>query len=1364
MVRRNEPEATDRDEKLGEAIEAYLALIESGTAPDAEAFADRYPESRADLLAALEGLALVQGLVGEPGGSAHGHGPEGRLESGRRIAGYKIVRELGRGGMGVVYEAVHMGLDRPVALKVLGIHAAPDGTGRRRFLNEARTAAGLHHTHIVPVFDVGQVGGLCYYAMQRIEGSGLDRVVRHLRRDRATAAGSGSGPGMLTPLSLWGRVGGVVTPFSKWGRSNGLGQGRGAADPARDTGPWPVAATVPASLSSSAAAALSGAALSAEGLSRLEASAAASPAGLDRERERDHDDEAPPFEPPRGSAYYRWVADVGRQAADALGHAHRRGVIHRDIKPSNLLVDGRGLVWVADFGLARRLADPGQSHHESFIGTPRYMSPEQARVGPVDGRTDLYSLGATLYELLALRPPFEGRSAAELVEQIGHLDPPPSPRQFDRRIPRDLEMIVLKLLSKQPADRYATAGDLADDLRRFLNLEPVRARRISPLGRLWRLARRRPGMTAVTTAAVVTVLAVSTYAHVNALWLLDQTRAAWRKELWSEATLVRMSNMPNRRVTGLGLIKKSAALKPESDLRAKLRSEALEFLVLRDVEARRGVATGPVRGIAYGPDGAHLAALTFGENGEESFDLWDVARNQRLESKLLRGARPAGGGPTPVAPAAAVPAAGGEAAEKPPPPGSSSPTNPGPAAPSSPLPPRGGGGGGGGGPRGRGGFGPAIALAGQCLAVLSPDGHGVHLFDALTGAKIDELRMPGHPIVGLYATPDGQRLVTVEDLFMARWGEGRPGRGQAPGGPNPGRAAGPVERYRVNLWDPGKTAGPLASLATVDNETTGWTMPPLVAVSPDSRNIATALFRKTAVTLWSAQTGKPLPGSPIETALELTAVALGPDDQLAAAGNGEIRLWDIELRSPMPSLATTQGFVRMLRFSPRGSLLAVVGGTGREIELWDTADTAVHSLIAVLPTTEPVFDLAFAPDGRTLAAAGPSPTTSVWTVVEGEVRTRLGGFDAVTRSMAFRPDGLLALGSFKGTIRFWNAGRCVSSGPGPDAAAVVTGEETPATATTPAQPKPATGSSDDAPARDRPVTLTFDDLGRLVTLERDALRVCKSPPQCSDSTFVPLPSGPDRPGPMDWNWTRLAASSDGHTLAVSRGAQIFLWHSGAPETLVRLQLPTDLTATLNRDRGGERDRDRPRGAARGRPGFGPPPLVWRALAVASRSDRLYVVDGSGNVLAWAIDGARSTSLSWSGLVGKAMSLALSPDGALLAVGGSDGTVTLIETAQGTVRARLLPEPDGSDGRIWALAFAPGGRELAVGNQQGQVELWSLADPSAPMLRLPGHRGSVAALAFDTQGRHLATAGSDKTVDVWNLELLRDEFGRLGLTW
>src|SRR5690349_11128279 len=210
MVQRNDdppsidrdlsPETDDEDDRLGAAIEEYLALAERDQAPDLEAFLARHEDMKDDLRAALEGLELVHGLVGRSAssGSLRGGGSARWLESGHRIAGYRIVRELGRGGMGTVYEAVHVGLDRPVALKVLGTHAAPDSSARRRFLNEAKTAAGLHHTHIVPVFDVGQVGGLCYYAMQRIEGSGLERVIRHLRRTRSPG-GLGSPTG--TPSS-----------------------------------------------------------------------------------------------------------------------------------------------------------------------------------------------------------------------------------------------------------------------------------------------------------------------------------------------------------------------------------------------------------------------------------------------------------------------------------------------------------------------------------------------------------------------------------------------------------------------------------------------------------------------------------------------------------------------------------------------------------------------------------------------------------------------------------------------------------------------------------------------------------------------------------------------------------------------------------------------------------------------------------------------------------------------------------------------------------------------------------------------------------------------------------------------------------
>ena len=479
------------------------------------------PTWKEDVHAALEGLELVHGLLGlgsaAGSGSGHGSTQDRRIESGRRIAGYRVVGELGRGGMGTVYEAVHMGLDRPVALKVLGVHAAPDSSARRRFLNEARTAAGLHHTHIVPVFDVGQVGGLCYYAMQRIEGSGLDRVVRQLRRvrqfgDGGGASGVGTKPGLgvsRLPDShsasgrssvnsrvsrLWFRVS-SRWPWLKPGSSGSDSRGEriGTTGSIPSSAPYETVNRIlsftglgdsTASWDTSGRRAADQDRRECGGSSAIVPGALATLAGGDRASRRRDDEPLPTFDTPRGSAYFRWVATVGFQAADALAHAHHQGVIHRDVKPSNLLVDAKGSIWVTDFGLARRLADPGMTHHDSLLGTPRYMSPEQARTGSIDGRTDVYSLGATLYELLALRPPFDGQTAAELLDQIGQDEP--LPPRIDPRIPLDLETIVLKALAKRPGDRYATAAALAEDLTRFLNREPVKARRISPIGRLWR--------------------------------------------------------------------------------------------------------------------------------------------------------------------------------------------------------------------------------------------------------------------------------------------------------------------------------------------------------------------------------------------------------------------------------------------------------------------------------------------------------------------------------------------------------------------------------------------------------------------------------------------------------------------------------------------------------------------------------------------------------------------------------------------------------------------------------------------------------------------------------------------------------------
>ena len=1293
MVRRTEPEPAEHDEQLGEAIEAYLELVEAGNAPDPEAFAARYPDLGDDLAAALEGLALVRGLVGEPGAQ----GPGGRLETGHRVAGYRIVRELGRGGMGVVYEAVHVGLDRPVALKVLGTQAAPDSNGRRRFLNEARTAAELHHTHIVPVFDVGQVGGLYYYAMQRIEGSGLDRVVRHLRRDRPTAAGS-THPG-ATPRKT---LAGLWTPRPTSAPKTTAARRRGSDS---ETGPWGDGAE-PAAASGllSGSAALSG-----------------SRAGLGSRFDRDRDDGPPPFEPPRGSAYYRWVAQVGRQAAEALAHAHRRGVIHRDVKPSNLLVDGRGLIWVADFGLARRLADPGLTQHDSLLGTPRYMSPEQARVGPIDGRSDLFSLGATLYELLTLRPPFEGRSAAELVVQIRDREPA-RPRQADPKVPRDLETIVLKLLSKRPADRYESADALADDLGRFLNREPVRARRISPAGRLWRFAQRHPGVTAVSTVAAATVITVSTVAYVRVVHARDQAveardqavkardqaertgnelQAAYRTNLSNGAKLLLRSGEPDRRAAGLAMIKKAAALKPDARLRSTLRDDAVDFLVLREVRALPGFATGKARGLAFGPDGSRLAVLS-NDGGGESVGIWSVARREL--DRTTRNDAPGRG-----APAGAPP----------------------------------------GGPRGS--FGPSVASAGQCAAVVAPFGRAVRLIDSVTGAWVRELEAPpDHAIVSVAAAPEGQRLVTV--ALVGRGGRDRdPNRRDPSAGPG-ARPPGPSKAV-VHLWDPRDADRPPLTLKEFEPDPANPRRPvsPMTAISPDGQTVAVALPLSTSVSVFDGETGQPV-GPPIETQVELTALALGAGGQLAAAGGGEIRLWDVESRVPLTPLTTNYSAVRFLRFGPRGSLLAV-GGWGPGVELHDAA---THALVATLPTAEPVEDVAFAPEGRTLAAVGPKETP-VWDVVEPDVRERIAGLDTTTRSMDFRGDGLLALGGGNGPIRFWS--------PGVDAQSVD------------ARARPGSGSGSGsspgsaAPSpRDPAASLAFDDRGRLIVVEPDALIVREAPPRCRELQRVALPGAP-------WGTSLplLASSPDGRTLAVGRvtqaepgrggsgpGAgprgplsvlQVLLWRSDAPERLVEVVPPPGVNLSARRNGRGTN---------------------WASLAVSPAGDRLYLLDDQGGLHAWSVDGPAAADLAWpdapqpEGPPGsepahaKAMKLALSPDGRALAAGDSRGVVTLFDTATGQARGRLATDRP-EQGRVWSLAFGPDGKDLAVGTHQGDVVVWSLAAPGVPVFRLPS-RGPVFSLAFEGRGRYLALAGIDRVVDVWDLTRLRNEFARRGLAW
>jgi tetratricopeptide (TPR) repeat protein len=384
-----EPASTDDpSDPLDTLIEEYFALVRVGAPADVDQFARRIPGREREFKELVETLRVLEtASSGKRGGEAPDR---------ERLGRFRLLRKIGSGGMGVVYEAVDETLDRRVALKVLPGHATLDEREVARFQREAHAAGRLRHPHIVPIFGVGEDDGSHWIAMQLVDG---ESVAQLLARTRSASEGGGR------PL------------------------------------------------------------------------------------------------PP---------ADVVRHAiavADALACAHAEGILHRDVKPSNLLVDRDGEIWVTDFGLAKSEGSATITRTGETVGTPRYMAPESF-AGWADPRTDLWGLGATLYEMLAGSPAFDGAERPELLKQISDLEPLPLHRR-DPAIPRDLATIVHKCLRKEPAARYGSARELADDLRRLAAGETIRARPPSVAYRAGLIVRRHPTATTLLVVALAGGVAAS---------------------------------------------------------------------------------------------------------------------------------------------------------------------------------------------------------------------------------------------------------------------------------------------------------------------------------------------------------------------------------------------------------------------------------------------------------------------------------------------------------------------------------------------------------------------------------------------------------------------------------------------------------------------------------------------------------------------------------------------------------------------------------------------------------------------------------------------------------------------------------------
>ena len=482
------PQHTEHRDPVEMLGEEFLSRCRRGEQPEIAEYAAAHPDLAAQIRLLFPTMVAMEQFTAAKLPSS-GKLIESRLPTLKQLGDFRIIREIGRGGMGIVFEAEQQSLGRHVAVKVFPQQAIGDSRHLKRFRREARTAASLHHTNIVPVFGVGEQDGLHYYVMQRIQGVGLDTVISELALAHSSDA--------------------RTSDESRFKSSKSLGARSDDID----------AAQVAADLLSG------GAAL------------------------RLHESSKPPKsiavlagnQPRRNRAYWCNVANIGIQVAEALNYAHAQGVFHRDIKPGNLLLDAHGTVWVTDFGLATVVTQERLSNPGDLVGTLRFMPPEHLN-GEHDARSDIYSLGLTLYELLTLKPAFDEVNRAKLVQHLAQ-GVPNSPRAIRREIPPDLDAVVRKAVSRDPRRRYQSAAELAQDLRRFVEGKPVSSRRIGSVARLGRWAGRNPAIAVLSN--LLLVMALVSFWVISSKWH-DAVQANHRAEANLSLALDSMDQILNR--------------------------------------------------------------------------------------------------------------------------------------------------------------------------------------------------------------------------------------------------------------------------------------------------------------------------------------------------------------------------------------------------------------------------------------------------------------------------------------------------------------------------------------------------------------------------------------------------------------------------------------------------------------------------------------------------------------------------------------------------------------------------------------------------------------------------------------------------
>jgi len=976
--------------------EEFLDRKRRGEHPTLREYVERYPELAAEIRDLFPALLMMENLGESSGGTTGSLAADNGAAQGvrlDRLGDYRILREIGRGGMGVVYEAEQESLGRRVALKVLSASSLLDPKQVRRFEREARAAAKLHHTNIVPVFGVGRQDGQHYFVMQFIAGLGLNVVLDDLRRLRG-------GKSEAKPAPAASRVAGLTGADIARSLINGQFAG---------SGPIPLGETVTDAIARETGAAPPP--VAPENESRVDSSLVALPGSSGLSASSDPDRQ-----------FYRSVARVGVQVAEALEYANRQGILHRDIKPSNLLLDSRGNVWVADFGLAKTAEADDLTDTGDVLGTIRYMAPERFQ-GNCDARSDVYSLGLTLYELVALRPAYEAPDRHALIDRVLH-EEPERLKRLAPGVPRDLETIIAKASAREPAGRYATAAALAEDLKRFVEDRPIRARRVSSAERLARWCRRNKGLAAslagTATALVAAIVVSLLYADRQARHATELTAA-----LSESNRRVAMLDLERGRIAfekgqiGVGMLWTVESLRMATEARAEdWKRVALANLSAwrRELAELKGVFphASEVWSVAFSPDGKTILTGCKGMTAR----LWDVATGRPIGPPLehrdwVFAVAFSPDGKTVLTGSRDMTARLWDAVTG--------------------LP-----------------LGPPLSHSGEVWSVaFSPDGKTIltgckdktaRLWDTASGRSVGHaLEHPGG-VECVAFSPDGKIILTgCVDGIARLWdaASGQPVRQPIKHSPMvnsdfTGRVypvalspdgktilTGGYDDKKARLWDAsGQAVGqPMAHSAQVNS----------AAFSPDGKLILTGSADNTAQ-LWDAATGQRI-GRAFEHQAPVNSVAFSPDSRsiLTGSQDGMARLWDGDVGRPVGQLLDYgNDGLQSVAFSHGGKALFAAGWDGR-VRVWDVASGQLVGQPVKLGYH--IFGIAVSPDGKKILTGGDGGIAQQWDSATGRpVGHALK--HAAQVSVAFSPDGKMILTGCKDfTARLWDAATGLPIGP-----------------------------------------------------------------------------------------------------------------------------------------------------------------------------------------------------------------------------------------------------------------------------------------------------------------------------------------------